>query len=453
MLSLFISLFIIATINVSSTATANVDLSVEGAPHGVGSVNGATSLLHRPAFNTTPFRPDASKAEVAPNAEAGVPVWVVPLAIEFGINLLSSRGTSRGLGRILRAIPYADLVAELLRYRRMDGVNATERRALDEVLSFVNRLEESAQRNGNDIGRIRSDLQRRFNYTAEQLAGLDRRLRGLEDRITTAELKIIELVRQGEATQAELRAIKRTMANQDFRIAELEGQVVDHEGRLVSLEDRMTVLEGIVNRDDYYNKHVFGFAGQVLYANAATSGYDGTPGVAGEVSYLFNRHFGVFAHVLFAPVEARTTSPLPFSADTTREAVLMWDNYAAYVGAFADLVPGNSPVTFRLGVAGGITINQFVENPSNATFLQRTESVVHERRTNPSLLAKADLGFSPPRFPLEPYLSVGVSALLDPIETDHMALVAPEFGAALWYISLGARWRFSTAEQVGLDSR
>lgn len=92
-------------------------------------------------------------------------------------------------------------------------------------------------------------------------------------------------------------------------------------------------------------------------------------------------------------------------------------------------------------------INELLENPSDAGFFGRSESVSIEKRTNPALLVRADLGFSPPQFPIEPYLSFGISSLLNPVAFDHPALTTTDFGTALWYLSVGARWRFTTGAQ------
>ena len=76
-------------------------------------------------------------------------------------------------------------------------------------------------------------------------------------------------------------------------------------------------------------------------------------------------------------------------------------------------------------------MNELSEGPLDATPFDRSENVVLERRTTAALLVRGDVGFAPRQFPLESFLSIGISAMLDPVSFEHERLTDSEFGAAV----------------------
>lgn len=229
----------------------------------------------------------------------------------------------RTVGGILRELGIRLVAREIINYLDGDTVGASDRRTLEELLAFTRDLEASIRRNADDIASIRREMERQHGYTEAALGRLNDRITSLDRRISDAEVRIQDLIRQGRATRAQLDALRRTLVDHDNRILVLEDAVMDHEGRIVTLEgrilsveqfaqenrDRIEILEDQVadntrrlNRDDYYNKHVFGIGGQLLYSNAVSTGHEGMLGAAFGVNYLFNSFFGIFAQGAFTPV-------------------------------------------------------------------------------------------------------------------------------------------------------
>ena len=352
----------------------------------------------------------ATRAEAALQIDdAGTVIawaWVLRLG-KIIQGVWRSERVRRTVGWLISELAIDVIVDEITRLLRGGGLSRDERETLQELQRFVVHLEASIRRNQGDIAAIKREMEQQYNYTMSYLIRLEARLSSLDERLTQAEINIRRLIREGRATRAELRAVQRTIIDHENRIVELEDAVVDHEGRILSLEGRVLAVEDLananrvvldghtaeigevwrkINRDDYYNKHVFGIGGHLLYSNAVSKGHEGMMGAAFELSYLFNSFFGIFAQGAFTPVRAGRSGPVFLSTDSTRTADIIWDNYAVYAGAFVDLIPGENPVTFRLGVGGGIMINELIENPSDAGFFGRSESVSIEKRTNPALL-------------------------------------------------------------------
>lgn len=394
-------------------------------------------------------------------------MWVPRLLRRIISTLSSSRG-ARLTGSILKGLGLSLIANEITRHFHSEFLTESERDALKDLQQFVTRLETSIEQNNGDIATIRSEMERHYGYTTEYLNSLDNRISQIDKKLVEHELEIQRLIQQGKATQKQLAKIQRTIIDNQNQIIELNNAVVDHEGRILSLEEKVLTNEQAIeenrlsirgnrelseenrrriNRDGYYNKHTFSIGGQVLYSGSTVAGNEGSLGASIEISYLFNEMFGVYSQGVFAPIRASTTNPYYLSSDTTRSADLLWDNYSVGVGVFFDLIPGDFPLTFRLGAAGGISINEFIENPSDAQFFERSDSAIIENQINPVLLAKADLGFSPPRFPFEPYISIGFSSLLNPVKTNHPSVDSSNFGKTLRHYSIGIRWRFSSQDQ------
>ncbi|WP_412061122.1 hypothetical protein [Rubrivirga sp. IMCC45206] len=368
------------------------------------------------------------------------------------------------------------------------GLSRDESNALRELQRFVGDLEQSIRRNGNEIRAVREEMEQRHGWTQRQLNLLDQRVAGVDRRLREVETRLLRVERKTTAQAQELRQVRRTLIDQHGRIVELEGAVADHNGRITDLEgrtvrledlaadnrvridgltvrvedleDRMSSVEGVaranqdrsrsnetrLDRDGYYDKHLFALSLQALYPRAQ-GGDGGLLGGAFDVTYLFSEFLGVFGSFTLAPTRAHTAPGYALSTDPSRAATLVWDHYAGFVGAYADVLPGNQPVALRIGAGVGLVVNDLIEMPADAGSFDRSETTSLDRRTNAAALARIDLGFSPKLFPFEPFATVGVSAMLDPVAFDHPALVSNEFGTAVQYVAAGFRYRWTTADQ------
>lgn len=412
--------------------------------------------------------------------------------------LYRSPRVRRAVGSLARELGLAVVSEVVSRHLGWEGLSDSDRAALRELQQLADDLQGSLRRHGQDIGAVRADLERRHGYTLRRLEQLGARVDEVDRRLYRAERSLGRLDRLTSRQRAELGAVRRTLVDYRGRIVTLERATLDHEDRLVDLDGRLVELEELVrqdrvridgleadvrdlraiqadlqrqvddnrggvarnredvdrntgrlDRDGYYDKHVFSIGVQALYPNAANGGDGGLLGGSVDVGYLFGEHFGVFAQALLAPTRAQTASGYALTTDPSRPGTLAWDHYAGFVGGYLDVLPGTQPVTARVGVGGGVVVNELTETPDDAGVLDRTETAVLDRRTNAALLARLDLGVSPGLFPFEPFVTVGVSAMLDPVAFEDPALLSDEFGTGVFFGAAGVRYRFSTASHYG----
>ena len=278
-----------------------------------------TASVHGIAARSRPARVVQVRVAIAALDRALRLIWRSPGARRFGRRLATELGISAAISVIER-------------YLGLDEISEPDKRTLRELQRTLSALDRSVQRNGEDLAAIRREMERQHGYTLRRLEALDADVRRLDQRILAVERRLFREERRNDRQEAQLARIRRTLINQDGRIVRLERAVVEYGGRItdlegrvlavetlasenrvriVDLEERQAELRGevadlrrIVDRDGYYDKHVFGVGGQLLYPRPVSGGGGATLGASAEVSYLFNEYFGAFVQGVLAPTEA-----------------------------------------------------------------------------------------------------------------------------------------------------
>jgi hypothetical protein len=328
-----------------------------------------------------------------------------------------------GLARLGRAAAH-----NLMSVSRQQGVSPADRQELRDIAQRFSTISELLSRNDLNDRQVRAALQRLSTRFDVEMQAVQRRLASLDQRIS--------------ALEVEQRRQMKMLIDHQGRIGMLEGQIVDHEGRLRRIEttqrehgDRILTLEETVFPDrNRFLRHEAYLSGGLLYANAVELGSDAAVGGQLEGQYNFNQHFGIFVGLQLAPLRASDAAGMPSGSAVT------WENANAHIGAVAHLLPPGQPISMQIGAGGGIAQTDLVYFAPGADRSNSDAGTSLGQSSNVYMVVRADVGVAPPAFDFEPMLSVGYMTFFEDIAYADDA-ISSNAGQAIWYASVGLRWR------------
>lgn len=402
---------------------------------------------------------------------AWVPRSLYKEAWKFAASYLASKGLDYALDRSGLIDMGRRSIDELSKHGNSPALNARDRAALDraeqQIREVLALLEDGRYSDQEVVAIMQSrhgDLEKYFRTQDNQLEGVDRKLFQLELRQRQMGRELAQYQRVIADYRGRIVKLEKHLVDHQQRIVTLEGRVVALEGRIHEVEDRLYVLEGGVykleertaelenrmtrserriNREHgRYDKHIAYVGGSLVYSRFTAPPIESSVGVSLDLQYNINQYFGLQAAMSAVPLAVPLENALSLRRDTSRTADVLWDNYAAFLGISVSLVPARYALSLQVAAGGGIAIHSLVEVPSESAIYDRSEASELAMQTNPAAMLRVDLGFSPHLFPIEPYLSAGMTAVLD-----EVSFQSEQFGTAIgtktWFMSIGVRYRYT----------
>ena len=329
----------------------------------------ALALLTAPGGSTPAAPPGAAPAEQAGRPKASRSHTVAWIWVAREAALAVSRfvaGTATGaLAERLGVKAYLEAaIHDLYDALGIPDLRSHERADIRSTLTDLEDAASIMRRNQQSDSQARRALQDRFGNLERWARRTDRRLVGIDSRLSSLEQNQAQLSRS-------LRSVRRTIVDQHGRLVLLEGVVVDHQGQLRDLqgrlvnveravndnrvqilssralindntsrlddaEERMQNIEEVdseqdraiatntaaINRETRYQRHVLAVGARAGVAGPLEGG--GTPDLGGEATVAYNLD-GRFELYALAGLASVRPSGVVSSADT-----LVWDS--AYLG-------------------------------------------------------------------------------------------------------------------------
>ena len=228
-------------------------------------------------------------------------------------------------------------------------------------------------------------------------------------------------------SHAEIRAeVERLFSGLQNQMYALEQRVQQIEDRVTQLEGRVGVIEGIVlpnpNRFLRYDAQI-GAGGLV-----ASGLKGGNSRIGGEVDlrYNFDQFFGVVVSAAY----------LPIGTDTAVDK-LIWESFVVGLGGVVNLIPPERILSFQLAPGIGIMYSSLIESGSYGV------SASVEEAASVSVFVKVDVGVTPVRYPVEPYVSFGIFSIMN-----KRSPINDIVGGGLWCGTIGVRYRFDVRQFI-----
>ncbi|CAA9308520.1 MAG: hypothetical protein AVDCRST_MAG68-1056 [uncultured Gemmatimonadetes bacterium] len=346
--------------------------------------------------------PQAEPAQV----QVSIAKWVVGQVIGWG----AGKVMDAAVDRILLATKARDAEINLDQLSRDPAVSGVDRQELRQLAGQMGNIATLLRRNELGDAQVRA----RIRQMQAELSGMQRRIDVLDRRIS--------------ALEQEQKRQMRVLVNHEGRIQRLESVVANHDGRLTRVED---IVYPDSNR---YLRHDAYLAAGMLYANSAKLGNDAAVGFEVTGQYNFSQYFGAFGGAQIAPLKASDVEGMPSGS------AVSWEGFNAHLGGVVSMAPPRQPVSLQIGLGGGISQTKLLYF---APGTDRTQSEYADElgsSSNVYMLLKADLGVAPPAFEFEPVVSVGYMTFFEDMTYTDDA-ISSNAGRALWYASVGLRWR------------
>lgn len=282
----------------------------------------------------------------------------------------------------------------------------------------------------------------RLDYYEDQLSQIDKKLFELELRQRQMGLKVEKNRRMIADNEGRILELQDLLVNHKQQIVSLEGRIIEAEGRLDRLDERVDDIEIILNRErGRYDKHLLYLGGSFVYANPKNLAISPTLGGKFDLQYNVNQFFSIFTTITGTYYRV-PSEDIYLNDERKYNYDFIWDNYAGFLGGSFGIIPPKKTLSLALGGGIGISMHRLVAVPESSTLYDRSRYDEVTMNTNVAFMAQLDVGLSPHLYSIEPYMSIGITKMLNDISYQSENINS-NLGSDFWQLTLGVRYRFT----------